>query len=98
MAPPALYWQRRSISNLNMSDCLNLAKNILEDAGLTSIKIGGREVSGTKSDVHAFIGVVLKSSAPPMPVHALVFVAAGSNGAKDVVKSLVDAWDNLTFL
>src|SRR5947209_4741139 len=98
MAYLPLYWQPRTISNLNKSDCLNLAKKILEDQGLTSIKVGGREVSGTTSDVHAFIGVVLKSSAPPMPVHALVFVAAGSNAAKDVVKGLVDAWDSQTFL
>jgi hypothetical protein len=105
MAGPALYWNART-ATLAKSDILSAAKKIMQDKGMTNIKVSTNTTGGHTATTHASIGAVKKHDPPSPgpglgtttpPTYIVVFVAAGSD-AKSVRDGLMAAWDDLTFL
>lgn len=105
MPSPALYWHYQEVA-LARGDFFVLGKKIMQDQGLTNIKVSQNDVAGRTSTVHAVIAPIKKKD-PPSPgpglgtnaaaTYILLFIAAGTD-AKKVLDGLVKAWNKLKFL
>ena len=94
MSSPALYWRKQDMqmSGINFNDALVMAKKVMTDAGLTSIKKSSVDVSGRTSNSHSAITFFHVGQS-----WIAVIMCAG-NDAKTILEKLSEGLDKLETL
>lgn len=94
MSSPALYWRKQDMqmSGINLNDALLMAKKVMTDVGLTSVKKSAVDVAGRTPHSHSAITFFHINQS-----WIAVIMCAGSEG-KAVLEKLSKGLDDLVTL